>query len=221
MVAQTGVWSKRIAEANERRGSELNGGAMAGGCAVLVAVCALGWRLKLQMVREFGSEVLWHVHGARVAAAEEVVRRGAKGRGFDHQQGFGPRSAGWDEYMRSTAAGGDDAAGTHGPGDWQEQWFRQATGERTAEETRRREQARRFRAREQARRHAATDGGSGAALERYRALLGVRRGASKAEVKQAYYQAAKRHHPDTSAQGSTAQFAELKVAFDTLARLSS
>ena len=226
----SGVWSKQIKEANERRGGDLNSPAMAGACLVLVAVCGLGFRLKLQMIREFGREVLWHVHGARVAVAEETVRRGAKGRGFDPSagSGFGPRSAGWDEYMRSSAAGGDDGAGMHGPSGqtrWQDEWFGEdARSGRTAEENHRRAQASGFRAREEARRRAA-DGSSGGddaeAVELYRALLGVGPGATKAELKRAYYQAAKRHHPDANAQANTQSFAELKVAFDRLSQRAS
>jgi hypothetical protein len=219
----TGVWSKQIKEANERRGGDLNSPAMAGACLVLVAVCGIGFRLKLQMIREFGREVLWHVHGARVAVAEETVRRGAKGRGFDPSagSGFGPRSAGWDEYMRSSAAG------MHGPSGqtrWQDEWFGEdARSGRTAEENHRRAQASGFRAREEARRRAAdgSSGGDDAEAEDFRALLGVGPGATKAELKRAYYQAAKRHHPDANAQANTQSFAELKVAFDRLSQRAS
>ena len=38
------------------------------------------------------------------------------------------------------------------------------------------------------------------ALEQHRSLLGVRRGASRTELKAAYYSQAKQHHPDANAQ---------------------
>ena len=56
-------------------------------------------------------------------------------------------------------------------------------------------------------------------LKQQRVLLGVQPGAKKAELKRAYYRAAKRHHPDTSGQASassTPRFAELKAAYDML-----
>lgn len=52
----------------------------------------------------------------------------------------------------------------------------------------------------------------------HRALLGVEPGASRSTLKQAYYRAAKLHHPDAvgvTREGTTA-FAELKLAYDTL-----
>ena len=55
--------------------------------------------------------------------------------------------------------------------------------------------------------------------ERHRALLGVRRGCSRAELKAAYHRKAKDHHPDSaSATASTAgdEFVRLKEAYDTL-----
>ena len=213
----TGVWSKRIQEANDRRGGYPQGPAMGWACLVLVAVCGLGIRVKMQVFRMFASEMLWHVHGERVATAQKAAQAGMRGRGFDTQHGFGPRAKGWDEYMRSTAASGDDAAGTHGAGEshWQEQWFSSGAGTSEQQE-RHKENARRqhFRARAESQRASASHYELG--MDHHRKLLGVRRGASRAELKAAYYKAAKQHHPDANAQSSSEQFASLKLAYEAL-----
>ena len=52
-------------------------------------------------------------------------------------------------------------------------------------------------------------------LHASRELLGVRAGCSRAELKTAYYAAAKQHHPD-SATAAGADFARLKDAYDEL-----
>ena len=52
-------------------------------------------------------------------------------------------------------------------------------------------------------------------LHASRELLGVRAGCSRAELKEAYYAAAKVHHPD-SATAAGADFARLKDAYDEL-----
>lgn len=51
----------------------------------------------------------------------------------------------------------------------------------------------------------------------YYKLLGVDRGASKADVKKAYFVAAKKYHPDVnSSDGAKEKFAELNEAYETL-----
>lgn len=176
----TGVWSKRIAEANEKRGQD-QGFAMAMGSLVLVAVCGLGFKYKVQVLRDFSKELIWHVHGQRVVGAREGLRRGQRGRGFDPKHGFGPRDAGFAEAER-------DARQAHA----------------------------RYRARERARRDAQARSNGEETLERHRNLLGVSRGASKSELKAAYYAAAKQHHPDANDRANSERFAQVKTAYDVL-----
>ena len=57
-----------------------------------------------------------------------------------------------------------------------------------------------------------------AALQKHRALLGVRRGCTKAELKQAYYGLAKKSHPDAHGSASGEEFTRLKAAYDALAQ---
>ena len=60
-------------------------------------------------------------------------------------------------------------------------------------------------------------------MGKYRQLLGVQRGASKAELKMAYFKLAKHLHPDSSRSAAAgapssgaADFNELKTAYDVL-----
>ena len=190
MVAATGVWSKRIAEANERHGREVNGPGMAAASVVLVAVCGLGLKYKLQILRE---AMDFFVSAAHQRTAEATRR--------------------WDS-----------AASTTGPASFASRCGasnadRASSARFAHERERQKEQAQR--AWERAREHmhirgCKTEDG----LEKHRALLNIHRDASKAEVKQAYYTAAKRYHPDSvgAVDGSVSNFAELKVAYDTLIR---
>ena len=179
----TGVWSKQIASATERRGGEQQGGAMVAASLVLVGVIGLGLRYKLQMLRMFAHEIVWHVHGQRVASAKRATA-GSTGahsrtRAFDSEHGWHSSASGRGRGFGEHGASG----GSHGFGE---------------------------------RNRAAT----GSDYDQYRALLGVRRGARKKELKEAYYAAAKRYHPDSRAgdpaMTSNAQFAELKVAYEAL-----
>ena len=58
----------------------------------------------------------------------------------------------------------------------------------------------------------------GGSAAEHRAILGVERGASAAEVKRAYYRRAKAAHPDTNPNDAeaAAKFARLKVAYVAL-----
>ena len=88
----TGVWSKRINEANERSGQSMNSAGMVAGMTTLCFVIGLGFRMKLQMIRNFAGELYDVVHGDRVRMAQEAVRRGATPRHFDPKHGFRTQS---------------------------------------------------------------------------------------------------------------------------------
>ena len=112
----TGEWSKRMQEAAERNGGDLPAGGMAGASLVLVAVCGLGFRLKLQVLRMFASEIVWHVHGRRVASARAASRGGAKASGghsehHDHQSWSGRFRA--SHQAAASAASDDDVFERH------------------------------------------------------------------------------------------------------------
>ena len=48
-------------------------------------------------------------------------------------------------------------------------------------------------------------------------MLGVDRNASQAEIKKAYFKAAKKHHPDVNkAEGAKEKFAAITEAYETL-----
>ena len=58
----TGVWSKRIAEAHERNGTQPGAG-LAAASVMLIAVAGLGFRLKLQLLRTFARDAMDAVLG--------------------------------------------------------------------------------------------------------------------------------------------------------------
>ena len=211
----TGVWSKRIeaaADQAERDGVGNNRGlGLAIASATLCAVVGLGFRLKIQMVKTLAAEVYESVHGRRVRAAQYAAAwpqdkrrpwKGAGARGFDPAQGgFGPR--------------------------WQNQ---QQSEQQPQEEQRRykeyRARAEQYREEANARANAARASPSKEdGMGKYRQLLGVARGASKAELKTAYFKLAKSVHPDSSRSAAApagapssgaADFNELKTAYDVL-----
>ena len=170
----TGVWSKRIKEANESNGLQ-PGPAMACAMGILCGVIGLGLKYKLRMLAMFAREVTWNVHGRRVEEAQRAFARNQKAR--------------YDRAYRQR-----ERQSTSSSRDWDPGWHFNARS-RTAEEE--------------------------AALAQCRELLGVQRGARKAELKAAYYRAAKRLHPDSgnTPSGGAASgelFAKLKSAYDTL-----
>lgn len=170
MVAATGVWSKRIAEANERRGgstNEMRG--MAYGSFIMLAIIGLGFKYKVQLIRELASEAWWTVHGSRVERAQRATARSRA----QSQQADEQARQSYDEWRKARA---------------------------------------RYSASGRSHRVSSPD-----ELASHRTLLGVGAAATKAELKAAYYRAAKRSHPDAcGAQGSEAQFAAAKAAYDAL-----
>ena len=185
----TGVWSKRIAEANERRGGQPQGLGLAYASIVLCAVVGLGLRVKLRTIRMLSSQFYEEVYVERVRKAQ---RAQSAGRRFDPRRGFGHDSS----SQQKSGSGG--RAERHEQ--QQQQW-------------------------NQWQRHKSTPLEKASTMESYRALLGVRRGATKRELKNAYYLAAKRLHPDTADSGGKQDDAEsthgerfkaVKIAYDAL-----
>ena len=208
----TGVWSKRINEANERSGQSMNSAGMVAGMTTLCFVIGLGFRMKLQMIRNFAGELYDVVHGDRVRMAQEAVRRGATSRHFDPKHGFRTQST-------------QHEAGQHDRQRRQQHQHQQQQQQQQQEQQRRRQQEQQtyWRHANERREQAWANAATSDVLDRYRKILGVHAGATKSELKAAYYAAAKRHHPDAG--GSTVarstsgeEFTQLKLAYDTLRR---
>lgn len=100
-----------------------------------------------------------------------------------------------------------------------EQFQQEYAREHAKQQARAHGRAQHQRARAEARSEAAGARGEDP-LDRHRAVLGVARGARKAELKAAYYAAAKRHHPDArnAKQAAAAEFRDAREAYDTLLR---
>ena len=79
----TGIWSRRMEEANKRQGF-VPGGGMVAACVILASVIGLGFRLKLQVAKMFLNDFVQHAYVDRV----ENARRAA---GF--KPGVGGRSS--------------------------------------------------------------------------------------------------------------------------------
>ena len=172
----TGVWSRRMQEANERQGF-VPGGGMVAACVILCSVIGLGFRLKLQVARSFLNDFVQDAYVNRVDKARRAAGRNAGGGGRTSSSDFEQERA----YERA-----------------RQQAHQQA--------------------------HQRTAGGAaagGSKLDQHRTLLQVSRGASRGELKNAYYAAVRRCHPDAvggAADSAGSQMAALKLAHDTLAR---
>ena len=169
----TGVWSKRIKEAQPNGPSN----AMAWVGVVLVGVMGLGFQVKIRALRMFMGEAyefFGNDYRQRVRQGMEAERRYAArhGRGFEYSRNYEQERANFDRQRAQ------------------------------------------FHEQQQQRRAGVGSAATGS-LHASRELLGVRAGCSRAELKTAYYAAAKVHHPD-SATAAGADFARLKDAYDEL-----
>jgi hypothetical protein len=118
----TGVWSRRIREANEHNGSAPGPG-MACAMGILCGVIGLGLRYKLQMLRMFAREIVWNVHGRRVEEAKRAFARKRARRDQTHSQhrstdssssgGWDGQHGGFHGHSTSTAAQEEAALARH------------------------------------------------------------------------------------------------------------
>ena len=82
----TGIWSKRIAAANEERGGPANGMAWVG--VILVGIMGLGFQVKVRALRMFMAEAYEYVstdYRRRVREGMEAERR-RSGRSFEQER---------------------------------------------------------------------------------------------------------------------------------------
>ena len=179
----TGVWSKRIKEANGPNGPS---NAMAWVGVVLVGVMGLGFQVKIRALRMFMTEAyefFGNDYRQRVRQGMEAERRysARHGRGFEYSRNYEQERSKFDQQHRAN--------------------FEQQRAQ--------------FHEQQQQQRRAGVGSAATGSLHASRELLGVRAGCSRAELKTAYYAAAKVHHPD-SATAAGADFARLKDAYDEL-----
>ena len=198
----TGVWSKQIAAANERSGQSINANGMLGASVVLVAVTGLGLRLKLRLIREVVRDFVEVLNGG-TGSFFNVTGSTYRAPWYSHKR---KPWMGKPQYEQPrSSAGGGSSRQQH------EAWREHVRRQQQQQQQGQRQQGQR---QQQQQQRVDPDG----ALASHRALLGVRAGCSRAELKKAYYQKAKEQHPDASGQrgGDAEDFKRLKAAYDTL-----
>jgi hypothetical protein len=105
----TGVWSKRIAEAHERNGTQPGAG-LGAASVMLIAVAGLGFRLKLQLLRTFAREAMDIVLGGSWSTPRQRPRADDWRKTYQQQQGghsYRQRAEGYSRWQQRTAADGD------------------------------------------------------------------------------------------------------------------